>query len=93
MREITGVEVLDEYRLRPTFDNHACGVVGLSDLAGKGVFAPWTDYAVFRDVRIGESGELVWPNGADICPNSLYMEATGRSVSHDVSIASVSGDA
>lgn len=55
------------------------GVVDLSDVAGKGVFAAWLDRDFFEDVRIGEWGEVAWGNEIDLCPDALYLEITGKS--------------
>ncbi len=79
MRKVTKVRVLEEYRLLLTFDDGIQAVVDLSDLAGKGVFALWLDYRAFEQVRIGSSGELVWADRIDLCPDSLYLRATGKS--------------
>jgi hypothetical protein len=78
MRKITHVEVLQAYRLELTFDDGTSGTVDLSDLAGKGVFACWNDRAAFAQVRVGSSGELVWGNQVDLCPDALYLKATGK---------------
>ena len=78
MRKITMVKVLQGYRLRLTFDDGVSGKVDLSDLVGKGVFALWRDYHVFEQVQIGTSGELVWGNQVDLCPDSLYLKATSK---------------
>ena len=78
MRKITRVEVLDGYRLDLTFDDLRRGVVDLSDLAGKGVFAGWADYGVFKSARIGPAGELTWGEHLDLCPDSLYLRVTGQ---------------
>ena len=77
MHEIARVEVLDHYRVDLTFADGSRGVVDLSDLAGRGVFAAWRDYAEFCKVRVGDTGELVWPGGIDLCPDALYLKATG----------------
>ena len=61
-----------------SFADGARGVVDLSYLVGRGVFALWNDYAEFRKVRIGDAGELIWSDGIDLCPDSLYMKATGK---------------
>jgi hypothetical protein len=78
MRQITRVEVLQGYRLALTFDDGTAGTVDLAALAGKGVFACWNDPAVFAQVRIGSSGELVWGNQVDLCPDALYLKVTGK---------------
>ncbi len=78
MVKITEVRVLLEYRLELVFDNAVSGVVDLSELVGKGVFALWRDRRAFEQVRIGSSGELVWDDKVDLRPDSLYLKATGK---------------
>ncbi len=78
MYRLTAVEVHEGYCLRLTFDDGFVGMVDLSDLSGKGVFATWLDRRVFESVRIGSSGELVWSDQVDLCPDALYLRATGR---------------
>ncbi len=78
MRKITMVKVLPGYRLSLTFDDGVSGTVDLSDLVGKGVFALWRNYQVFEQVQIGSSGELVWDDQVDLCPDSLYLKTTGK---------------
>ena len=51
----------------------------LSHLAGKGVFSIWNDPNAFESVRIGPSGEIMWSDEVDLCPDSLYMEIAGKS--------------
>jgi len=78
MHKVTQVKVLQGYKLELLFDDGKSGVVDLSRLVGKGVFSIWNDYEVFKRVRIGESGELVWGEQIDLCPDSLYLQATGQ---------------
>jgi hypothetical protein len=78
MRRINDVKSLGDYRLELVFDDGVTGVVDLSDLVGKGVFALWRDRAAFARVRIGNSGELVWDDQVDLCPDALYLKATGK---------------
>ena len=78
MRKITRVEALENYRLRLTFDDETVGTVDLTSLVGRGVFSSWKDYSEFRKVRIGSSGELVWPDQVDLCPDALYLKVTGK---------------
>ncbi|MBU4273423.1 MAG: DUF2442 domain-containing protein [Planctomycetes bacterium] len=79
MHKITRVDVLDDYLLSLSFDDGMRGTVDLHDLAGSGVFALWNDYEAFRNVKIGDSGELVWSDQVDLCPDSLYLQVTGKS--------------
>jgi hypothetical protein len=78
MRKISKVKVLRGYRLELAFDDGARGVVDLSDLAGKGVFAIWRDRRIFEQVQIGSFGELMWGDQIDLCPDALYLKATGK---------------
>lgn len=78
MRRISKVKVLPEYRLELEFDDGVAGFVDLSDNVGKGVFAVWRDPLVFERVRIGSSGELVWGEQVDLCPDALYLKVTGK---------------
>ena len=50
----------------------------LSEAVGKGVFALWRDPLAFNQVRIGSSGELVWGDRIDLCPDALYLKVTGK---------------
>ena len=78
MKKISEVKVLQGYRLELVFDDGARGAVDLSDLVGKGVFAIWRDRRIFEQVRIGSFGELVWGDQIDLCPDALYLKATGK---------------
>ena len=78
MHRIAQVRVLQGYRLELAFDDGVSGVVDLSHLVGKGVFTVWRDQHVFEGVRIGSSGELVWGDQVDLCPDSLYLKLTGK---------------
>ena len=78
MHKIKQAEVLGGYRLKLCFADGATGEVDLSDLAGRVVFAAWENYAEFRKVMIGVSGDLIWPSGVDLCPDALYFRMTGK---------------
>ena len=78
MVKITRVSVIANYRLEVAFDDGVRGVVDLSDLVGKGVFALWRDPDIFEKVQIGSFGELIWLDKIDLCPDSLYLKVTGK---------------
>jgi hypothetical protein len=41
------------------------------------VFEPLADPAYFREVRLDEElGTIVWPNGADVAPETLHSRAS-----------------
>jgi len=78
VRKIIEVRVLEDHRLRLTFDDGVSGTVDLAHLVGKGVFEIWRSRPAFEAVRIGSSGELVWSDRVDLCPDALYVKVTGK---------------
>jgi hypothetical protein len=78
LHKITCVEVLDRYRLALIFADGTHGTVDLGYLVGSGVFALWRNYDAFRQVKIGDAGELTWSDQVDLCPDSLYLRVTGN---------------
>jgi Protein of unknown function (DUF2442) len=71
---------LDGHRLFLTFDDGASGTVDLNAMIRfDGVFAPLRDADYFALVRVDpEPGTVVWPNGADLCPDVLHARLTGQ---------------
>ncbi len=79
MKKIIEINVLDHYRVRICFDDGVEGEVDFSPHVGKGVFAPWTDYAFFRQASIGEHRQtLIWPGDLDFCADALWLQVTGK---------------
>ena len=73
---VVGVAVIGEYRLRLLFDDGTAGDVDFSSMEWKGVFEPLRDPGYFAKVRVDtEAATIVWPNGADLAPETLYEEA------------------
>lgn len=72
--DVTGVEILGEYRLRLAFSDGKTGIIDLAWVQERGgVFAPLRDPDYFCLVTVDpEAGTIVWPNGADIAPETLY---------------------
>jgi hypothetical protein len=79
LKDVVAVEALEPYRLRLVFEDGVAGEVDVARLVRfEGVFAPLSDPAGFRAVRVEpEAGTVVWPNGADLDPDVLYAEVTG----------------
>ena len=79
---ITGVEVLGDTQLRLTFQDGSVGDVDLSAELWGPIFEPLREPAYFRQVQVDpEGGTVVWPNGADMAPDTLYAAAHGRAAS------------
>lgn len=78
---VTRVEVVGHHRLRLGFED---GLEGELDFAGRdwhGVFEPLSDPSYFRRVELDpELGTIVWPNGADIAPETLHNRVSGKSI-------------
>ena len=74
--DITGVEVIGEYRLRLTFADGMVGDVDFEGRAWGGVFEPLRDPEYFARVAVDrEAGTIAWPDGLDMAPEPLYAEA------------------
>lgn len=78
MPRLLEVKPLKGYRLWLKYEDGIEGVVDLSDLVGKGVFALWKNEERFQQVQIGDGGELVWSDEVDVCPDALYLQITGK---------------
>jgi len=74
---VTDVEFLGGHRLRLDFDDGSSGEIDFSDEEWQGVFAPLADPNYFGAVELDEElGTIVWPNGADIAPETLRRLAS-----------------
>lgn len=79
--DVTGVEVVGEYRLRLTFADGTVGDVDFSGREWRGVFEPLRDPAYFARVEVDpEAGTITWPDGLDMAPEPLYAEARRNGV-------------
>ena len=72
---VKGVEVLDGFKVRLTFTDKSKKVIDLDAYLHGPVFEPIrADPKLFRAVSVDEeAGTIVWPNGADIDPDVLYL--------------------
>ncbi|MEO5618360.1 MAG: DUF2442 domain-containing protein [Candidatus Eisenbacteria bacterium] len=85
LHDIVEVLPLDGFRLHIRFDDGVEGNVDVSErVPFDGVFAPLRDPEYFRRVRVdAELGTIVWPNGADLDPLTLYSLLIGDPLSEE----------
>ncbi|MDX2079459.1 MAG: DUF2442 domain-containing protein [Terrimicrobiaceae bacterium] len=76
--KILAAQPLAEFKLRLGFSDGTDAVVDLSDFAGKGVFQAWVQPGIFEQVRVTDFGAVSWPGDLDMCPDALYLRATGN---------------
>lgn len=78
---IVAIEVLGGHRLFLRFDDGVQGELDLSTEPWQGVFAPLREPTYFALVELDRKlGTIVWPNGADIAPETLHRWITERSL-------------
>lgn len=81
--DVTKVRPLENRELDLTFADGLHAIVAMDRVIEhySGVFAALMDDSYFRQVRVDhELGTIVWPNGADICPDVLYSFASGKPI-------------
>ena len=68
-----------EYKIKIGFDDGKEGIVDFSKyLRYGGVFERFKDIEFFKRFMVNEElGVIVWEDGIDIAPETLYSEATG----------------
>jgi hypothetical protein len=69
----------ENYTLFLRYEDGTEGVVDLSSLAGRGVFASWLVPGIFEQAKLSDAGVPEWPGEIDLCADSLYMQLTGKS--------------
>ena len=74
------VRALPKYKIWIKYSDGNQGEVDLSEFVGRGVFKLWEDYSFFQKVSLGSSGEIIWNDQIDLCPDSIYMKLTGKTV-------------
>jgi hypothetical protein len=76
--KIVEVSPREGLKLFLRYDDGVAGVLDLSSLAGRGVFASWLKPGLFEQVRLTEAGAPEWPGEVDLCPDALYLELSGK---------------
>lgn len=71
--DVVEVRYVRDYTLWVKFEDGTAGEVDLTASLRGPVFEPLRDPEYFRRVSVDpEIGTIVWPNGADIAPETLY---------------------
>ena len=78
MMQATEVQALPGYTIRVRFEDGIEGEVDLSGYLGKGVFSAWEDREFFDSVHISAHGSIAWSDEIELCPDSIYLELTGK---------------
>ncbi len=73
MKRVTAAEYYKDYKIIITFNNGVKKMVNMEhDLWGT-MFEPLKDKNLFKQFRVDRDiHTIVWPNGADFSPDSLY---------------------
>jgi hypothetical protein len=82
LKDIVEAHPLGGYRVHLRFEDGLEGELDLGRLIPfRGVFAPLADESEFARLTVDpDSGTIVWPNGADLDPDVLYAELSGRPI-------------
>ena len=82
LKDIVEVRPLGGYQLYLRFEDGVEGSVDVSQhVRFDGVFAPLREPEYFERVRVdAESGTICWPNRADLDPDVLYSQVTGKPI-------------
>jgi len=75
---ITDAKATGRFHVFLGFDDGTSGTVDLGHLAGRGVFSAWLQEGVFERVSVSPDGAVQWPGDLDLCPDSLYLQMTGK---------------
>jgi Protein of unknown function (DUF2442) len=79
---VIDVRCVGEHRLRLEFEDGKAGEVDFANEEWRGIFEPLCDPGFFSQVELDEElGTIVWPNGADFAPETLYRMVVEGSAS------------
>ena len=67
-------EYRGNFKIHLVFDDEVAGTVDFSQWLRGPIFEPLKDVVYFQRFFL-DGGTVVWPNGADIAPETLHAEA------------------
>lgn len=76
-KDVIDASIVSEYRVALTFEDGELREIDLRELLSfTGMFEPLEDPDYFAKLRVEpDVGTIVWPNGADVCPDVLYEKS------------------
>ena len=74
------VEPREGYKIWLRYEDGVEGEVDLSDIPLTGIFEAWKDMSFFESVHISEFDAIAWSEDLEMCPDSLYIEVTGKPI-------------
>jgi hypothetical protein len=79
---VTEVQYLDGHRLLIEFKDGSRKIFDMQrNIEKGGIFGPLQNIKYFKMVRVNPAAETIeWPNGADICPDTLYNDGVDAGV-------------
>jgi hypothetical protein len=77
MVDVVQARILARYIVELTFETGETKVIDLEPLLLGPIFEPLLkNYELFMQLRVDpEAGTIVWPNGADVSPRTLYQRS------------------
>ncbi len=81
--DVIDVSPMENRTLQLTFADGLQAVINIDEIVKSytSIFTQLQEDAYFRQVRVSSDlGTIVWPNGADVCPDVLYSFASGRPI-------------
>ncbi|MBN1393812.1 MAG: DUF2442 domain-containing protein [Pirellulales bacterium] len=84
LKDVVEARSLDGRRLFLKFEDGIEGEVDVAEMIRfEGVFAPLAERDYFLRVRVNpEIGTVYWPNEADLDPDVLCSQVTGKEIPH-----------
>lgn len=71
---VKNVEPTEDYQVLLEFKNGEKKIYDLNPLLDFGIFKELRDLNYFKRVSL-DCGTIAWPNGQDICPDTLYLDS------------------
>ncbi len=71
---VKSVNTTQDYTLEIVFNNNERKMFDVKPYLNFGLFSELKDISLFKTAK-AELGTVIWKNGLDICPDTLYIES------------------